>query len=54
MLRTHKDKQKIWDSGGDTTDPIDGMWVLEIANLSYDEPELEKVFVEDVLANVNV
>ena len=39
----------MWDIGGDTFDSFDGVGILEVANLSLDEPDLEAIlFTEDV------
>ncbi|KAK9278737.1 hypothetical protein L1049_028313 [Liquidambar formosana] len=34
-------ESKMWDVGGDAFDPLDGAGILEFANLTLDEPELE-------------
>ena len=40
---------KMWDIAGDTHDSFEDVGVLEVANLSLDEPELETVvFTDDV------
>ena len=39
----------MWDIGEDTFDSFDGVGILEVANLSLDEPDLEAIlFTEDV------
>ncbi|WCJ24667.1 hAT transposon superfamily [Euphorbia peplus] len=39
---------KMWDVGGDTFETPDGAGLLEVANISLDEPEFEKiVFVDE-------
>ena len=52
---------KMWDISGDAFDPFDGdAGVLEVANVSFDEPDMEAVlFTEDGnegdgIATVNV
>ena len=40
---------KMWEIAGDTHDSFEDVRVLEVANLSLDEPELETVvFIDDV------
>ncbi|GFY82759.1 hypothetical protein Acr_02g0009990 [Actinidia rufa] len=39
---------KMWDIAGDNFDSLDDVGVLEIANLSLDEPEMEAVLFNDV------
>ena len=40
---------KMWDIAGDTHDSFEDVGVLEVANLSLDEPKLETVvFTDDV------
>ena len=39
---------KMWDIAGDNFDSLDDIGVLEIANLSLDEPEMEAVLFNDV------
>lgn len=34
-------KTNMWDVGGDGFDSLEGTGILQIANLSLDEPELE-------------
>ena len=34
---------KMWDIGGHTFDSFDGAIMLEVANLSLDEPDLEAI-----------
>ncbi|XP_038709954.1 uncharacterized protein LOC120004739 [Tripterygium wilfordii] len=42
-------ESKMWDIGGDSFDSMDGAGILEVANLSLDEPEMEGVlFTENV------
>ncbi|KAL7184916.1 hypothetical protein ACSBR2_026962 [Camellia fascicularis] len=39
---------KLWDIAGDTFDSFDNVRMLEVANLSLDEPEMEVVlFIDD-------
>ncbi|PKU82323.1 hypothetical protein MA16_Dca005328 [Dendrobium catenatum] len=39
---------RMWDVDGDGFESIEDMGILEIANLSLDEPELEAmIFIED-------
>ncbi|PKU61085.1 hypothetical protein MA16_Dca020458 [Dendrobium catenatum] len=39
---------RIWDVAGDGFESLEDMGILEIANLSLDEPELEAmIFIED-------
>ena len=39
----------MWDIGGDTFDSVDSAGILEVANLSLDEPDLKAIlFTEDV------
>ncbi|KAI0504175.1 hypothetical protein KFK09_015124 [Dendrobium nobile] len=39
---------KVWDVAGDGFECLDDMGLLEIANLSLDEPELEEmIFIYD-------
>jgi hypothetical protein len=33
----------MWDVGGDSFDSLDGIGILEVADLSLDEPELQDV-----------
>ncbi|GFY84497.1 hypothetical protein Acr_03g0012710 [Actinidia rufa] len=51
LLRTPQYAQgdnKMWDIAGDNFDSLDDVGVLEIANLSLDEPEMEAVLFNDV------
>lgn len=38
---------KMWDVSGDSFDPFDGAGELEIANLSLDEPDMERVIFNE-------
>ncbi|KAF7129772.1 hypothetical protein RHSIM_Rhsim10G0138200 [Rhododendron simsii] len=38
---------KLWDVGGDAFDSLEGAGILEIANLSLDEPDMEAVIFTD-------
>ncbi|KAG5562100.1 hypothetical protein RHGRI_004972 [Rhododendron griersonianum] len=38
---------KLWDVGGDAFDSLEGAGILEIANLSLDEPDMEAVLFTD-------
>ncbi|XP_074381164.1 uncharacterized protein LOC141722833 [Apium graveolens] len=42
-----KGETKLWDVGHDHFDPLDGAEDLEIASLSLDEPEMERMIYED-------
>ncbi|XP_074342711.1 uncharacterized protein LOC141680360 [Apium graveolens] len=42
-----KGETKLWDVGGDHFDPLDGAEKLEIASLSLDEPEMERMIYQD-------
>ncbi|XP_065877743.1 uncharacterized protein [Euphorbia lathyris] len=43
-----KGETRMWDIGGDAFESSDGARILEIADLSLDEPELESmVFVDE-------
>lgn len=44
----HNDETKMWDIGGDDFGALDDCGILEVANLSLDEPDLEVVFFNDV------
>ena len=33
----------MWDIGGDEWDPFEGAGILQVASLSFDEPDLETV-----------
>lgn len=43
----HDEKTKYWDVGGDEFGSMEDTCVLEFANLSLDEPELESVFFNE-------
>jgi hypothetical protein len=36
----------MWDVGGDGFESLSGVGILEVANLSLDEPEMESVSFE--------
>jgi hypothetical protein len=38
----------MWDVGGDAFESLSGVGILEVANLSIDEPSLESMALEDV------
>ena len=38
---------KMWDISGDAFDSMEGAGVLEVANLSLDEPDMEVVLFRD-------
>ena len=38
---------KMWDIGGDGFETFDGVGVLQLANLTLDEPEFEEMICED-------
>jgi hypothetical protein len=38
----------MWDVGGDAFESLSGVRILEVANLSIDEPSLESLALEDV------
>lgn len=40
-------ESRLWDVGGDRFDPLDGAEELEIASLSLDERELEKMIIQE-------
>lgn len=42
-----KGESKMWDIAGDEFGPLDESGVLEVANLSLDEPELEAMIFND-------
>ena len=42
----------MWDVGGDSHETLTGVGVLEVANLSLDEPELQGISFGDVDATV--
>ena len=37
----------MWDVGGDSFESLSGVGILEVANLSLEEPELESASFED-------
>lgn len=41
------DKSKMWDVGGDEFASLEDVGILQFANLSLDEPDLESVFFDD-------
>lgn len=41
------EKTKMWDVGGDAFDSHNEIGFLEFAELSLDEPDLERVFFDD-------
>ncbi|XP_057444810.1 uncharacterized protein LOC130737057 [Lotus japonicus] len=45
----HEGETKMWDIAGDAFESLDegGCGILEVANLSLDEPELEAIFFND-------
>ncbi|KAJ1393400.1 hypothetical protein SESBI_35001 [Sesbania bispinosa] len=43
----HQEETKLWDIAGDEFDSLDEFGILEVANLSLDEPELEVMFFND-------
>lgn len=43
----HQEETKMWDVAGDEFGSLDDSGVLEVANLSLDEPDLEAVFFND-------
>ncbi|KAF2325643.1 hypothetical protein GH714_031618 [Hevea brasiliensis] len=43
----YDEKTKLWDVGGDQFGSIEDVGVLEFANLSLDEPELESVLFDE-------
>jgi hypothetical protein len=46
---------KMWDVGGDSFESLSGIGILEVANLSLDEPELHSVLFGDVeIENVDL
>jgi hypothetical protein len=46
---------KMWDVGGDSFESLSGVGILEVANLSLDEPELHSVSFGDVeIENVDL
>ena len=42
----HEEKTKLWDVGRDEFGSIDEVGVLEVVNLSLDEPGLEALLVQ--------
>jgi len=38
---------KLWDISGDAFDSMEGADILEVANLSLDEPEIEAVIFQE-------
>ena len=44
----------MWDVGGDSFDSLGGISILEVANLSLDEPELEAVTFGLIAPQVDV
>lgn len=38
----------MWDVGGDSFESLSGVGILEVANLSLDEPELQDISFGDV------
>ncbi|KAJ1406144.1 Ribonuclease H-like superfamily [Sesbania bispinosa] len=42
-----QEETKLWDIAGDEFDSLDEFGILEVANLSLDEPELEVMFFND-------
>ena len=48
----NEEKTTMWDVGGDDFGTMEDTGFLELANLSLDEPELERVFfTEDTTTN---
>ncbi|KAF2317633.1 hypothetical protein GH714_032866 [Hevea brasiliensis] len=43
----YDEKTKLWDVGGDQFGSMEDVGVLEFANLSLDEPELESVLFDE-------
>ncbi|KAJ1377248.1 Ribonuclease H-like superfamily [Sesbania bispinosa] len=43
----HQEETKMWDIAGDEFGSLDECGILEVANLSLDEPELEAMFFND-------
>jgi len=43
-----KGETRMWDVGGDSFESLSGVGILEVANLSLDEPELQGVSFGDV------
>ena len=46
-LKYSQGETRMWNLGGDEFDSFDGADILELANLSIDEPELKRVVFED-------
>ncbi|KAJ1418855.1 Ribonuclease H-like superfamily [Sesbania bispinosa] len=46
-LQCHQEETKLWDIAGDEFDSLDEFGILEVADLSLDEPELEVMFFND-------
>jgi hypothetical protein len=45
----------MWDVGGDSFESLSGVGILEVVNLSLDEPELHSVSFGDVeIENVDL
>ena len=42
----------MWDVGGDSFESLSGLGILEVANLSLDEPELQAVSFGDAEADI--
>ena len=42
----------MWDVGGDSFDSLSGLGILEVANLSLNEPELQAVSFGDVEVDI--
>ncbi|XP_062188472.1 uncharacterized protein LOC133891748 isoform X2 [Phragmites australis] len=47
-----KGESRMWDVGGDSFESLSGLGILEVANLSLDEPELQAVSFGDVEADI--
>uniref|UniRef100_A0A803LVV8 DUF659 domain-containing protein n=2 Tax=Chenopodium quinoa TaxID=63459 RepID=A0A803LVV8_CHEQI len=46
-----KGRSKLWDVGGDEHDNLGEVGILEMAELSLDEPEMESMIFDDVLGD---
>ncbi|XP_021768261.1 uncharacterized protein LOC110732607 [Chenopodium quinoa] len=46
-----KGRSKLWDVGGDEHDNLGEVGILEMAELSLDEPEMENMIFDDVLGD---
>lgn len=46
-------ENKMWDIAGDAFESLDGVGMLEIANLSLDEPDIEAGILENDLKNLD-